>query len=90
MSIDIQDPRLDFIAFDQAPKDGETAFCDRWWIIDPKRGYLIWRPSTRQRSASPQCNSRRAITEKICADLYPWAEVGFAQVVYIPRGWNDD
>lgn len=79
VSVSEDDTRLSYIPFDEAVEPmGGTIECrkDRWWIVHPQRGLIIWK------GFSPQCNHDKGIAERVRDKLYPWAEVRFFPSVF--------
>jgi len=71
------DSRLSFIPVDAESPEGEVIHRkNRWWIVHPEKGLLIWR------GFSAQCNSDKRIAESLRDRLYPWAEVRFIPSVF--------
>lgn len=67
---------------------------DRWFMVHPETGDLIFWQTEKKRAgslkgASPQCNSSKEIVEKLCQRLYPWAEVLFFSQVSQPIDVRD-
>lgn len=85
MSWDENDPALSFIGEEEPSKQGfYQLITDSWWAVHPTKGPVVYRRS------SPQCNSNKAIAERI-NKMYPWASVEFRAKVYMPidiRDWQ--
>jgi len=80
---DENDPTLRFVPLIdamRAPAEDGTFDCyvNRWWVVHPQRGLVLYR------GHSPQCNAHESIARRI-APIYPWAEVQFIQVAYLPH-----
>lgn len=56
---------------------------DRWWVVDPKRGALIYGKT------SPQCNIHKSLAESIRDRLYPGLEVRLIHFVSLPCDPHD-
>ena len=54
---------------------------DHWWSVHPERGLLLYVGRGRRGGCSPQCNTSRAIVERVGPDF---AEVRLLPVAYIP------
>ena len=75
------DPHLTFHPQGE-PLEGATVMRNRWWVVHPDKGLVVFRDS-------PQCNSQKAAALMIRRKLYPWAEVQFLEVAIVnvgPRG----
>jgi hypothetical protein len=79
MTMNENDSRLSFVPLDRGACNGDIVVASRWWIVHPKRGFVVYR------KYSPQCNTREEIARLIAARLYPWAEIRYADVVHIPH-----
>lgn len=76
--IEETDPRLTFYNQEEAlPPNGSVVIRGYWWITRPGLGVLVWR------GRSPQCNTNRSIVDRLAA-MYPWAEVRYYEVAYVP------
>lgn len=61
------------------PKTGCVVICDMWWTTHPDRGALFF-------NKHPQYHIKRDIAEFLRERQYPWAEVHFIGLAYIPKG----
>ena len=77
----IDEKDLEFIPFANAEQELDNGFyhClrDRWWIVHPEKGLVLYR------GHSPQCNSIEDITRRLRASFPPWAEVRFVPCALI-------
>lgn len=80
--MDANDSRLSFISLERGPQNGDAVVTDCWWAVHPERGLVMF-----QRT-SPQCNTNEVISRRI-TEMYPWAEVRFIEVAYVPHNCND-
>lgn len=81
----ITDPdsvNFSFVPLDRVAQDGDIVATNRWWIIHPNRGLAILY------SASYQCHENEGIVRRM-AQIYPWAEVRFVELAYIPHNCQD-
>lgn len=74
------EPVLSFVSLEELtrPKTGLYVVCDRWWIMHPTKGAVFYR------THFPQHHTQREISEFQAELVYPWAEVHFIGVAYIP------
>ena len=70
------DPHITFAPQGGEPGDGYMCLRKRWWITHPTRGIVLWK-------GGPQCNTHRSIPERLLS-LYPWAEVQYFDIAFIP------
>lgn len=80
--MNVDDPRLSFIPFDRGAREGDTVMLNRWWVVHPEKGLVMWR------NTSPQCNSNEEIARRVGA-MYPWAEIRFIETAYLPHDCRD-
>lgn len=59
------------------PRDGEV-MSDRWWIVDPEKGALVFK------GFSPQCNRNELITRRLL-EMYPGCEARHIPFAYVGR-----
>lgn len=80
------DKVLQFISLDEltTPKTGSVVVCNQYWIMHPTKGAVIFRRHF------PQRNTARNIAETVRDLAYPWAEVNFIGIAYIPTRHQDN
>ena len=79
MSVTENNKDLSFIPLEEAltPPEGIVYHrVNRWWVVHPTKGLVIWR------RFSAQCNSDKRCIEHIRDRLYPWAEIHFMPSVF--------
>lgn len=95
-AISQSDPRLVYMKRDDVLKS--TGFCnilvDRWFVIHPETGDLIFWQTQKKRGdslkgASPQCNSSKNVAEYIHSKMFPWAKIEFFERVTVPIELSD-
>lgn len=59
-----------------APRDGDTVFLNRYWIKHPTHGLVVYR------HIAPQCTTYQSVAERLLA-IYPWAVIEFLPVAYV-------
>lgn len=66
---------------------------DRWFMVHPERGLLFYQSNRRRkgqlRGASAQCNTDKAVVERLRQELWPWAELRFYERVIVPIDLGD-
>lgn len=68
-----------------APKDGYTAYVNHWWCYVEGRGLMFYRVARKMKYLSPQCNSDKDVATIVRDKLYPWADLRFVPVLYLPQ-----
>lgn len=90
------DPRLVYMKQDEILNS--KGFCnilaDRWFVVHPETGDLIFWQSIKKREgklegASPQCNSSKNVAEYIHSRMFPWAKIEFFERVAQPIELKD-
>lgn len=75
------------------PKGFIEHFKDKWWIVHPERGVVMWRVGNKARNmTAPQFNSSEEIARLVQQKMYPWAEVRQIPSVFKkvdPKDWRD-
>ncbi len=80
-AVDPSNPRLSFISLNELvdePMEGAVLLRNVWWSIHPERGAIIWL------HFHPQYNHHESISRSLTERLYPWAEVRFFQMAFLP------
>lgn len=67
----------DFTFIDQTdrPQDSDVCILNRWWLVHPELGLLVYK------GFSIQCNEHKDIVDRLAK---PWTETRFIPVAYIP------
>ena len=74
-------PNITFVPVDEltTPKSGMTCMTDRYWVVHPEHGALIYK------RYSPQCNIDRRLPERLVAGRYPGCHVELIPVAFIEQ-----
>lgn len=64
------------------PKGGRIVMTDRWWVVTEDEHVLFYRSY-----GSPQCNSNKAITERLAPSA--GGKPVFVPVAYVPHNCRD-
>jgi hypothetical protein len=67
---------------------------DRWFMVHPETGDLIFWQTEKKRAgslkgASPQCNGTKSVAEHVHSKMFPWAKIEFFERVAIPIELSD-
>lgn len=54
----------------------EYAMTDRWWVVDPEKGFLIYK------GFAPQCNHQEIVVRRLI-DMYPGCVARHYPVVFM-------
>lgn len=90
------DPRLVYMKQNEILNS--KGFCnilaDRWFVIHPETGDLIFWQTEKKRAgslkgASPQCNGTKSTAEHVQSKMFPWAKIKFFERVAVPIDLND-
>ncbi len=82
VATEVIDPRLSFVPLDREPQDGDVVVANRWWVVHPERGLVIF-----QRT-SYQCNDNEQIARRV-GSIYPWATIQFVEIAHVPHNCHD-
>jgi hypothetical protein len=63
------------------PHEGQV-MADRWWIVDPEKGALVYK------KFAPQCNRDEMIARRIL-DMYPGCVVRHIEFAYVGNMFRD-
>ena len=79
-------PHVTFIPLNRLtrPTDGKRVLADRWWVVHPEHGALIYK------RYSPQCNTHPSLPQRLIENRYPGCEVQFIPVAYVEPDPPDD
>ena len=90
------DTRLVFMKQDEILNS--KGFCnilaDRWFMVHPDTGDLIFWQTEKKRAgslkgASPQCNGTKSVAEHVQRTMFPWAKIEFFERVAVPIELKD-
>jgi hypothetical protein len=86
------DPRLIYMPLDQvtAATGSVDTIRNAWWTVHPERGLVFWTqtPLRGLRSASPQCNTDKNVSDMVSPRMFPWAEVRQIPLVLQPKDFS--
>jgi hypothetical protein len=64
------------------PRERSTVMLDRWWVVHPDKGALIYR------RYAHQCNRQREVVDRLLK-MYPGCHAEFIPVAYVETPLGD-
>lgn len=72
------------------PETRTTAIVDEYWMCHPELGALFWRRFPNREFWSPQCNTNKVVTDRICMPGFKVVRIPLAFLVSTADGFKFD